>query len=68
MFVPSRREWETWDKVGQESAFRRPAITIFVTSVKYHDVKRMFTPSLRVYHECQEGFALTLPRERQPER
>jgi len=46
MFVPSRREWKKWDKVGQESAFRRPAVTIIVTFVKDQGVKHMFTPSL----------------------
>mgnify|MGYP001217209038 FL=1 len=45
---------DKWDKVGQKSAFRPPAITIFVTFVKDQGVKRMFTPSLRVYHVCQE--------------
>ena len=56
MFVPSRRELEKWDKVGQKSAFRLPAVTIFVTFVKDQGVTRMFTPSLRVYHTCQEVF------------
>ena len=64
MFVPSHREWEKWDKVGQKSAFWRPAVTIFVTIVKDQGVKHMFTPSLRVYHTCQEGFLFffELPR------
>ena len=64
MFVPSHREWERWDKVGQESAFWRPAVTIFVTIVKDQDVKHMFTLPLRVYHTCQEVFLFffELPR------
>ena len=56
MFVPSRRELEKWDKVGQKSAFWRPVVTISVTIVKDQGVKRMFTPSLRVYHTCQALF------------
>ena len=55
-FCPIPPRVGQWDKVGQESAFRRPAVTIFVTSVKDHGVKRMFTHSLRVYHGCQAGF------------
>ena len=53
-----------WDKVGQKSTFWRPAVTIFVTIVKDQDVKHMFTPSLRVYHTCQEVFLFffELPR------
>ena len=53
MFVPSHRELEKWDKVGQRSAFFIMVATIYVTFVKDQCVKRMFTPSLRVYHTCQ---------------
>ncbi len=43
-----------WDKVGQKSAFFIMVATINVTIVKDQGVKHMFTPSLRVYHACQE--------------
>ena len=56
MFVPSRRELEKWDKVGQKSAFFIIVATIYVTFVKDQGVKHMFTPSLRVYHTCQALF------------
>ena len=53
MFVPSHRECDKRDKMGQKSAFWRPAVTIFVTIVKDQGVKRAFPPHLRVYHTCQ---------------
>ena len=56
MFVPSHRECDKRDKVGQKSAFWRPAVTIIVTIVKDQGVQHMFTPSLRVYHTCQALF------------
>ena len=34
IFVPSHREGKKWDKVGQESAFWLPAVTISVIFVK----------------------------------
>ena len=46
MFVPSHRELEKWDKVGQRSAFFIMVATIFVTFVKDQRVKRMFTPAI----------------------
>ena len=53
-----------WDKVGQKSAFFIMVATINVTFVKDQGVKHMFTPSLQVYHICQEVFLffLELPR------
>ena len=67
MFVPSHRESEKWDKMGQKSAFWRPAVTIFVIIVKDLGVQHMFAPSLRVYHTCQALFfesLFELPRRR----
>ena len=64
MFVPSHRELEKWDKVGQKSAFYIMVATINVTFVKDQGVKHMFTLPLRVYHTCQEAFLFffELPR------
>ncbi len=54
MFVPFRAWRNKRNKTEQKSAFFEAAVTIFVTIVKDQGVKHMFTPSLRVYHACQE--------------